>query len=336
MALIGNYSLLSKSVARYIGGTVASGNRSNWNQSGGMRNWGKQEGLNWNLAALPQGHGPGGARMLPKTAGGMTARREARIAFGSVANAVMGFPITAVADFSINAQDAFGQLVSSGTGSASFSITTSPLLLTASIGGTGSASFALTSNTPILGAKADGYGSASMSFSGAANILPLNDASPLRTASASFSITGTLVPYAKGYMVGTTADLGLTVAGITNAVWGSPLASFTEPGTAGKALAAASSGGVDYEALGMAVWSSVARTLTSSSGDVPTAAEIAAAVLVELQKTNIFNQDSPTTAEIVSGISAAFKAAPPPVDLVRMQGKKLIGTGKKGDYWRAE
>ena len=350
MALIGNYSLLNKSFARPIGGTVASGNRSAWNQTGGMRNWGKQEGLNWNLAALPQGHGPGGARMLPKTAGGMTARREARIAVGSVANAVMGFPITALASFSINAQDAFGQLISSGTGSASFSITTSPLLLTASIGGTGSASFALTSNTPILGAKADGYGSASMSFSGAANILPLNDASPLRTASASFSITGTLVPYAKGYMIGTTADLGLTVAGITNAVWGSPLAGFTEPGTAGKALAAASSGGVDYEALGMAVWSSVARTLTSSSGDVPTTAEIAAAVVAAIGDTGGSGGTAPSAVLVAKAVrtelaselskldarvSTRQEQGTVPANMISINGRPLKGAGTKTDPWVA-
>ena len=87
-----------------------------------------------------------------------------------------------------------------------------------------------------------------------------------------------MIPYAKGHMSGTTADLGLTVAGITNAVWTAPLAAYQGDGTAGKALSAASSGGVDYQALGVAVWSSVSRTLTSSSGTAPTASEVADAV----------------------------------------------------------
>lgn len=282
MALIGNYSLLNKSFERPIGGLLASGNRSAWNQSGGLRNWGKQTGLNWKLASLPQGHSAGGARMLPVKAGGMTARREARVAFSSIANAVMGVPIIGEASIALSFDDASGQLISSGNGSASLSITTNLLQLTASIGGTGAASFALTSNAPILGAKASGDGSASVSLSGSANILPLNDASPLRTASAGFSVTGTLIPYAKGHMTGTTADLGLTVAGITNAVWTAPLSTYQSDGTAGKALSAASSGGVDYQALGAAVWSSVSRTLTSSTGAVPTATEVAEAVWAKI------------------------------------------------------
>ena len=282
MALIGNYSLLNKSFERPIGGQLASGNRSAWNQSGGLRNWGKQTGLNWKLAAIPQGHSAGGARMLPKKAGGITSRREARVAFSSVANAVMGVPIEGDAAIALSFDDAAGKLISSGNGSSSFSITTSPLQLTASIGGTGSATFALTSNTPILGAKASGDGSATVAFTASANILPLNDASPLRTGAATLALNGTLTPYAKGHMTGTTADLGLTVAGITNAVWTSPLAAYQGDGTAGKALSAASSGGVDYQALGAAVWSSVSRTLTSGTGAAPTTAEISAAIQATL------------------------------------------------------
>ena len=217
--LLGNYSLLNKSFERPIGGQVASGNRSSWNQTGGLRNWGKQTGLNWSLASLPQGHAAGGARMLPRKAGGMTARFEARLAFSSVANGVMGFPIIGAASLSISASDAVGQLISSGNGSASLSITTSPLLLTASINGTGSATFTLASNTPLLGAIAESAGASSVTFSGLASILPLNDASPLRMASATFRVEGALTPYATGTLTGTTDAAGLTPGGIANAVW---------------------------------------------------------------------------------------------------------------------
>ena len=59
-----------------------------------------------------------------------------------------------------------------------------------------------------------------------AQAYPLNDASPLRTGSANFAITGTLQPYAIGHMSGSTVDNSvLTVDAITAALIAAAMAS---------------------------------------------------------------------------------------------------------------
>jgi len=269
-------------VFRTYGGSFSNssfpqGTLGNYNLTGMKRNLTAGEGITDGKVGLPMGYVAKGWQ-LPQKAG-MISSRAGGMAVVASGAMLSGFPIVGSADFSISFADAFGQLIASGAGSAALSITTNSPLLTASIGGMGSATILINTNTPTLGALANGAGSAEFTVAFApATIFPLNDASPLRTGTASLSINGTLVPYAKGFMVGSTADLGLTVAGITNAVWSAPLTNYQDTGTAGKALAAASSGGVDYEALGLAVWTSVTRTLTSSSGTTPTAEEVADAV----------------------------------------------------------
>lgn len=79
----------------------------------------------------------------------------------------------------------------------------------------------LTTNAATLGAEASITGTALIELSVAnATILPLDDDSPLRTGTATLTLTGTLVPYAIGSMSGTTEEAGLTPNGISNAVWG--------------------------------------------------------------------------------------------------------------------
>lgn len=269
-------------VFRTYGGTFHNnsfpqGTLGNYNLTGMKRNLTAGEGITDAKVGVPMGYVAKGWQ-LPQKAG-MISSRAGTMTVGASGTMLSGFPISGSTSFSVSFSDAFGQLIASGGGEAALLITTNSPLLTASIGGTGTASILINTNTPTLGALADGMGSTGFTVSFAPVIAyPLNDASPLRTGASSLSINGVLIPYAKGFMVGSTADLGLTVAGITNAVWSAPLAGYTEAGTAGKALAAASSGGVDYEALGLAVWTSVTRTLTSSSGAVPTATEVADAV----------------------------------------------------------
>ena len=72
----------------------------------------------------------------------------------------------------------------------------------------------------------------------------------------------------------------LTPEGLRDAVWSAVLANYPTSGTAGNTLALAGSGGVDYTALGVAVWNSVSRTLTE--GAAPDTTEIADAVRIEL------------------------------------------------------
>lgn len=96
---------------------------------------------------------------------------------------------------------------------------------------------------------------------------------------------------------------------IAQEVWQSQKASYNAPNTMGNAVNSASTGGVDYTALGIAVWASVSRTLTS--GAPPDADAIAAAVL------------------------AAAAATPIAADVQKINAVTVLGNGTTGDKWRA-
>ena len=310
MGLLGN-GFRQNLTGKLFGATALDGSNPSvheyrWKRTAAMRNTTAGEGISNDTAGFPMGYVMKGWQ-LPQKAGMISARmHDLRITptgFG-----VGGVTSPGEAGISIAFADAFGQLIASGIGSASLTVTTNAPLLTASIGGTGSATATITGNPSILGALSSGQGSTAITITfSPATIYPLNDASPLRTGAATLTVNGSMIPYAKGHMTGTTADLGLTVAGITNAVWTAPLAAYQGDGTAGKALSAASSGGVDYQALGVAVWSSVSRTLTSGSGTAP------------------------TTDEIV----AAIEAAVVPVNVAKVNAVPVSGSGTSGDPWRA-
>jgi len=95
----------------------------------------------------------------------------------------------------------------------------------------------------------------------------------------------------------------LTPEGIRDLVWTAILANYPDTGTAGNSLALASSGGVDYTALGAAVWASVTRTLTSDA--------------------------APTTADIVAAIEVAIV----PVNIVKVNSVSVDGVGTELDPW---
>lgn len=136
-------------------------------------------------------------------------------------------------------------------------LTTNLPLLTASINGSGGATFSITPSA-TLRATADVSGDGAFYLSATATVLPTNDASPLRTGLASFSFSGSLVPYAIGVMQGSTADSGtLTTDTIAAAVWSALADQNNADGSMGAKLNMASSGGVDYAALGQAVWGRV-------------------------------------------------------------------------------
>ena len=188
MALVGNRSILHKSPARYLNAGVAT-YRSNFSNPGMMRSADYER-----LASIPYGYGEK-AWFLPKTAGGMSSINFSELSF-SVSGAILGgITTTGTATLTFDVADAVGGLITSGSGSATISITTNAPLLTASINGSGSATITITVNNPILGAEANLSGSTVM------------------------TITGTLTPYAIGHMSGTTEEAGLTPSGIANAVW---------------------------------------------------------------------------------------------------------------------
>lgn len=251
MALHGNRSVLNKSPGRFINGGVAI-MRSSFNKHGMQRNAFEQFSPK---AATPYGHLSPSAWVLPKTAGGMSSFNAAQLALAASGAAVGGITTTGESSLTIAFNTPDAQLISSGEGSASVTISTNNPLLTASIGGTGSTTITISTNVPILGAEASLQGAASITVTVAnATAFPLNDASPLRDASATFTVSGSLTPYAIGHMVGSTMDNSvLTADSITAAVWNAILADFTANGTAGKALASAGSGGVDLEALAQAI-----------------------------------------------------------------------------------
>ena len=270
--LIGNRSVLHKSPGRFLAGTVASTDQSGWAKPGMMRSAAYPA-----LAGLPNGY-YAGAWFLPKTAGALSSAYNARIDLAGSALLVGGvtspgnagltftpaataWPLddsvqirTASASITFTVADAAGQLISSGSGSASMAFSTNTPLLTASLAAIGSTSFAL-SASGAMGAEASGEGAASMAFSMAATILPAVDTPPARTATAQFTFAGSLAPYAIGNMTGSTLNAEeLTTTTIAAAVWQSLAASFADAGTMGQKLNNAASGGVDYADLANAVW----------------------------------------------------------------------------------
>lgn len=181
--LHGNRSVLHKSPLRFLNGREAL-LRSNFSKHGMVRN--SYEQLD-DKAAIPYGHLSGSAWVLPKTAGGMSSRNVTSLTAGAVGLAYGGITTTATTSITFTVADMDGQLISSGNGSASMTFTLANALLTASLGGTGSTSFTLSTNTPLMGAEASAIGS------------------------ANFAITGTLLPYARGFMTGSTVDVSSVV-----------------------------------------------------------------------------------------------------------------------------
>jgi len=192
--LIGNRSVLLKSPGRFLSGTVASIERSNFSKPGMLA--GRFESFNKLSAAIPGGHLAPSAWAMPRTAGGMASVNSAMLASSATATAYGGITSTGSASITFTVPDAAGQLISSGSGSSTFTLSTNSPLLTAALVGSGSAAFAITANTPTLGALASLVGS------------------------SSWAIAGTLTPYAIGNMAGTTVDSTvLTGEVVASAVW---------------------------------------------------------------------------------------------------------------------
>lgn len=289
--LLGNYSILNRNPLRRFGGSTASvevGNRSNFGSNGAARN---MQYVSMTTAAnkqfaLPYGSSPPYSTLMPQKGGDLSARRTADFSLAATAAGLMGYPIvgsaaialatntpiifplndasplrTGAATITISVLDADGQLISSGSGSASMAVTTNTPLLTASISGDGTTTFSITTNTPVLGAEASATGDSSFSFSVSGSMLPLNDASPLRTGTTVITISGSLTPYAIGSMIGTTDVVTeLTTDSIASAVWSAIASSFNDAGTMGNKLNTASAGGVDLNALADAVVAALEAT----------------------------------------------------------------------------
>lgn len=208
----------------------------NWNQSGRLRNFSALQPL----AAVPSGHLSPSAWILPLTGGEMSSRNEAGLSLAATGAGAMGVNGSGLASLTISFALASGELIVSGAGAASFSITATGSAV-ATLNGTGSASFAI-NGAGTIGALAYGTGEATMTFN------------------------GTLVPYARGFMSGSTDVASeLTNDSVAAAVWSAIATTFNVSGTMGAKLNAASAGGVDYNALAAAILAAAAADPIASN-----------------------------------------------------------------------
>lgn len=202
-----------------VNNSYPQGARGNYNRTGMMRNLTAGEGITDQKVGLPMGYVMKGW-MLPQKAG-MISARVYDITITATAAALRGKALEGSTTFTISTNTPSGELIVSGEGEATLLISTNTPLLTASINGEGSTEFSITTNTPILGAEASLTAATSFSITtNSPTMYPLDDSSPLRTGTATITVTGSLVPYALGHMEGTTEEAGLTNAGIANSVWG--------------------------------------------------------------------------------------------------------------------
>lgn len=191
MALMGN-GCREFVNGRLFGGTAISGHvptvlEVQGHQAAKMRNQFAGEGGYLGIASIPNGARHPVAWVAAQKSGGMASRNVTELALTGFGVAYGGITTTGDTTIEISCANAAGELISSGSGSASMSFTFANALLTASLSGVGSASFTLLTNTPLLGAEASGLGS------------------------ATFAINGTLTPYARGFMTGSTVDTSTVV-----------------------------------------------------------------------------------------------------------------------------
>ena len=271
MALVGNVSLLHKSPAKYLTGTVGFNDRANWNKPGMMRSRGDLTiSLLWKYDAVPSGFFAGRAYFPPKQAGRCVTRNS--FAINGAAAGAKGVPLSAASSLSIGAT-VIGGLIAGGVANATITI----------------------NGTTVAAGRAAGQAVSTFTLSASAAL----GASAFGIASSTFTITGSVVPYAKAWGVATTIDTSsMTPVGVANAVLNALAAEYNTAGTIGAKINSAASGGVDYNALATAVWANATRTLTS--GAAPTEAQIAAAVWQQVVENGL------SAEEIVRLMAAAL------------------------------
>jgi hypothetical protein len=241
--LHGNYSTLAKGPGRFFGGSTTSVEvniRSGFNKPGANRNRFLVSGATTalKLYSVPSGAYAGTAWLLPQSVGAMASPNRNPSSAGAAGSAAAGINIVGTADSTSDAS-ATGQLIVSGSGSAA-STSTATGTIQAALQGSGAAASASTATGSIT-ALGWVYGTA---------------------ASAS---TASLTAYAVGNMAGTSSTAGaLSPEGLAAAVWGADASSNNGAGTMGGKLNAASSGGVDLNALAAAVWSYTVRGLAGT------------------------------------------------------------------------
>ena len=207
MALVGNYSLLHKSPAKYLTGTVGFNERANFNKPGIMRSRGAGVEL-FAFDAIPAGFNAGRAFFAPRKAGRMTARDGFSV--NALASGASGLPGSATASMSINAV-AVGGLIAGGVASAVISINA-----VASIAG-----------------RAAGRANGGMAVNANAAI----GASAFGVASGRMTINGVARASGIGYMKASTVDnAALTPQSIAAQVWSATASTNNNAGSMGEKL----------------------------------------------------------------------------------------------------
>lgn len=219
MALVGNRSVLHKSPGRFLSGTVASTDRSNFSKPGMLA--GRFESMSPIFAGIPSGHLAPSSWALPRIAGGGSGlAQSASDAVGALA---AGRNIEGIA---VSTSDA------TGTGQTVASISAT------------AASASTASGTVFASLLAAGTAASASTAAGAVTAVGWATGSAASTSGAS------LVSYATGSLSGSTQDSGaLTPASVAAAVWQAVAAEQNAAGTMGNKLNTASSGGVDIDAL---------------------------------------------------------------------------------------
>ncbi len=228
--------------------SVEQGLNSNFGKSGFSRNimYVSQRDTVFRYWATPSYNNAGSTWLIPQSVGEISSRNSAGLSLSGSGAILGGVTSPASASFSIDFATETGELVAFGTGTATLSINTNSPLLTASVNAIGTATLTINGQTSLLGAVTSGEGTSTISFAASATILPTVDTSPLRTASATFTLSCSLTPYAIGNMVGSTANATvLTAEAVAAEVWNALSADFNLTGTMGRKLNTASAGGVD-------------------------------------------------------------------------------------------
>jgi hypothetical protein len=229
-------------------------------------------------ASTPDGYDIKGS-VPPITAGGMATLREVA-SFAGSASLLQGGPMEGTAGVVAMTGDGNVSLVVGMEGNAAVvSLTADNAVLKLTIGLDGNGTWTLT-GTPNLAMIVPFEGAGSFSLAGTGDVRGL------------LSMEGEWTPFTE-----------LSPESLARAVWDSQLSNYQDSGSAGKALATASSGGVDLNAMAAAVWAYVNRTLTANPGV--------------------------TTSDIVTALESAVI----PVNTVQIKGQSINGSGSESDPW---
>ena len=204
MALIGNRSVLHKSPGRFLSGTVASIERSNFNKPGMLAN--RFQSMSYVFGGLPTGHLAPSSWSLPRTGGAMSSRNEAVIDFAASGNAAQGINLSGSASIVFDV-DGLAAAIASASGSASIVFTVAGNAV-APLSAIGTAAILFTA-TGQLSAPASVAGTTTITFAGAA-------------------VTGAI-----GHMVAEPIDAALTPDVIAAAVWAYVTRTLTSGGGGG-------------------------------------------------------------------------------------------------------